>query len=86
MIGVASMRKWRIASEDEILAGRTTDTYFENTVEVLRQEGIDPTVHAEVTISALPEEPEWAVVAGIDDAIKLFENKRVSIQGLPEGL
>jgi nicotinate phosphoribosyltransferase len=79
------MRKWRIASDDEILEGRTTDTYFENTVEVLKQEKINPIVHAEVTISALPEGPDWAIVAGVNDAIKLFENKRISIQGLPEG-
>ncbi|NHI84022.1 MAG: nicotinate phosphoribosyltransferase [Candidatus Thorarchaeota archaeon] len=79
------MRTWRIASEEEILSGKTTDTYFENTLKVLQEEGIDPIVHAEVTVSGMPEDTTWAVVAGVNDALKLLENKRVSVYGLSEG-
>jgi nicotinate phosphoribosyltransferase len=79
------MRKWRIASEQEILSGKTTDIYFERTVDVLRKKGIDPIVHAEVTVSGMPDGSSWGVLAGIDDALSLFENKDVQVYGLPEG-
>ena len=79
------MRIWRIASEKEILAGRTTDVYFQHTLEVLRKEHIDPIVHAEVTVSTMPEDATWGVVAGINDALRLFENRNVEIYGIPEG-
>ncbi|MHA2378721.1 MAG: nicotinate phosphoribosyltransferase [Candidatus Thorarchaeota archaeon] len=78
-------RRWRIASEDEILTGKTTDIYFQRTVDVLKAEGMDPFVHAEVTVSGMPEGLEWSILAGVDDALKLFEGKNVDIQGLPEG-
>lgn len=82
---ISRLRKWRIASEEEILTGKTTDVYFEHTADVLRAEGIDPFVHAEITVSAIPFDSSWAIVAGVDDALKLFENKRVDVHGLPEG-
>ncbi len=78
-------RRWKIAQEDEILSGRTTDTYFERTVEVLNGENIDPIVHAEVTVSGIPQGFEWAFVAGINDALELFKDKSLNIGGLPEG-
>lgn len=79
------MRKWRIASEEEILTGKTTDVYFEHTADVLQAEGVDPIVHAEVTVSEVPFDSPWGIVAGIDDALKLFEGKRLDVQGLREG-
>ena len=79
------MRKWRIASEHEIMSGKTTDIYFEHTVEVLRKEGVDPIVHAEVTVSGMPEESRWGVVAGINDALNLFQDKEIDVYGLQEG-
>jgi nicotinate phosphoribosyltransferase len=78
-------RRWRIASEEEILSGRTTDIYFERAFNTLQNEGINPIVHAEVTVSSMPSETQWVIAAGIDDALKLFENKDVTIRGLPEG-
>jgi nicotinate phosphoribosyltransferase len=79
------LRKWRIATEEDILQGRTTDIYFQHTLDVLRAEDIDPVVHAEVTVSAMPEDAEWGVVAGVDDALRLFEGKHLIVRGLPEG-
>ncbi len=78
-------RRWRIATDDEILAGKTTDIYFDRTVEILKAENINPVVHAEVTVSAMPGNLEWGIVAGIDDLLKLFEGREVDIYGLPEG-
>ncbi|MFW9846034.1 MAG: nicotinate phosphoribosyltransferase [Candidatus Thorarchaeota archaeon] len=78
-------RRWRIASEEEILSGKTTDIYFKRTLQVLNAEGLNPIVHAEVTVSGMPEKFDWGVVAGINDALRLFEGKDVDIYGLQEG-
>jgi nicotinate phosphoribosyltransferase len=78
-------RKWRIASEDELLKGKTTDVYFNRTVEILEKENLDPMVHAEFTVSGMPRDMEWGVFAGVNDALKLLEGKHVDVYGLPEG-
>ncbi|MGV9103000.1 MAG: nicotinate phosphoribosyltransferase [Candidatus Thorarchaeota archaeon] len=78
-------RAWRIASEDEIKEGKTTDVYFNRTVEILEGENVNPTVHAEFTVSSMPNDHEWGVTAGIDDALKLLEGQGVDVYGLPEG-
>jgi nicotinate phosphoribosyltransferase len=78
-------RKWRIASEEEILSGDTTDIYFDRTAKILQAEGIDPIVHAEVTVSSMPKDTPWGIVAGINDVLNLFEDRKVTVRGLPEG-
>ncbi|TXT54570.1 MAG: putative nicotinate phosphoribosyltransferase [Candidatus Thorarchaeota archaeon] len=78
-------RKWRIATEEEILDGKTTDVYFKRTEEVLRREGVNPLVYAEITVSGMPEGLDWGVSAGIDDVITLFQDKNVDLYGLREG-
>ncbi|MFW9912892.1 MAG: nicotinate phosphoribosyltransferase [Candidatus Thorarchaeota archaeon] len=78
-------RKWRIASEEEIISGKTTDIYFERAVQILKAEGLNPTVHAEVTVSGMPKGFDWGIVAGVNDSLKLFEGKEVDIFGLQEG-
>ncbi len=78
-------RRWRIATEEEILSGKTTDVYFDRTVSVMQAEGVNPEVYAEVTVSSTPEEYDWAIAAGIDDALRLFEGKRTNVYGLEEG-
>ena len=78
-------RKWRIASEEEIILGKTTDIYFERAVQILKAEGLNPTVHAEVTVSGMPKGFDWGIVAGVNDSLKLFEGKKVDIFGLQEG-
>ncbi|MHA1939019.1 MAG: nicotinate phosphoribosyltransferase [Candidatus Thorarchaeota archaeon] len=78
-------RKWRIALEDEILSGKTTDIYFERAVQILEAEGLNPIVHAEATVSGMPKGFEWGIVAGVNDALRLFEGKNVDIFGLHEG-
>jgi len=78
-------RRWRIASEDEILSGRTTDIYFERAVQILEAEGLNPMVHAEATVSGMPKGFNWGIVAGVNDSLKLFERKNVDIFGLEEG-
>ncbi len=79
------MRRWKIATEDEILSGKTTDVYFDRTLDILKKERINPIVHAEITVSSIPSDMNWGIIAGVDDALKLLEGKNVDIYGIPEG-
>ncbi len=80
------MSRFHIASEDEIKSGKTTDIYFKRTEQVLEAEGLtDRKVVAEVTLSSLPDEWEWAVFAGVDEFASLFEDVPVNVWSLPEG-
>ncbi|MFX0113468.1 MAG: nicotinate phosphoribosyltransferase [Candidatus Hodarchaeota archaeon] len=80
-----SSRKFRLATEEEILAGETTDIYFDRTLQVLNS---DPTIReievvAEITVSSLKH--DWAILAGMNDAIGLLEGKNVDLWSLSEG-
>ncbi len=49
------MRKFQVASDDEIKNTETTDTYFTRTKEILEKEGLsDLRVTAEITTGSLP--------------------------------
>ncbi|TFG12818.1 nicotinate phosphoribosyltransferase [Candidatus Thorarchaeota archaeon] len=78
-------RRWRIATEEEILRGKTTDVYFDRTVEVLRATDVNPRVYAEVTVSEMPQNLPWGIAAGYDDVLQLFKGTKVDIYGLKEG-
>jgi nicotinate phosphoribosyltransferase len=73
------------ANHKEILAGKTTDVYFHRTEEILKKENKNPNVTAEIWAKNLPGKYEWAVFAGLSEALELFKNKKVDIQALPEG-
>lgn len=74
------------ALPEDVKNAKTTDVYFERTLKVLREEGLDRVeVHAEVTISALPSDYSWAVYAGLREVLKLLDGKNVDVYSLPEG-
>jgi len=80
------MRKFNVASDEEIKTGTTTDIYFMRTVEVLKAKGLDRTrVVAEVTAGSLPNGWEWGILCGTDELAHLFEGKNVNVYALPEG-
>ncbi len=76
-----------MATEEEIRAGKTTDVYFERTLEVVRREGRDRArALAEFTTYWLHEgEWEWGVFAGLDECVALMEGHGVTLRALPEG-
>ncbi|HUL39856.1 MAG TPA: nicotinate phosphoribosyltransferase [Methanomassiliicoccales archaeon] len=79
-------RRFFSASDEEIVAGRTTDVYFARTMEILKSKGkMRERALAEFTVGALPHGWPWAVMCGVEEALRLFEGKHVSIHGLPEG-
>lgn len=74
-----------LATEDEIRAGRTTDVYFVRTVEILEATQADRPVRAEFIAKSLPHGADWAVLAGLDEALALLEGLPVDVRAMPEG-
>ncbi len=74
-----------VASEAEILAGKVTDVYFTRSLQVLRREGRRPRVRAEFVAKGLPHGWDWAVFAGLDEALEVLLRLPVNVRGLPEG-
>src|SRR5436309_9486124 len=80
------MRRFQIATEEEIKKGETTDVYFVRTNEILQKEGLtEQRVVAEVTTGSLPRDWDWAVLAGVEEAVHLVESISVDVESLPEG-
>lgn len=78
--------KFYVASENDILSGRVTDIYFKRAEKTLQYLGHkDVKVRMEVHSYGLPEGYKWAVFAGLEEVLKLFEGKPVDIYALPEG-
>ncbi len=74
-----------IASEKDILKGIVTDIYFVRTKKILDKYGIRKRVRMEVHVYNLPKGYEWAVYAGLEEALYLLKDKPVTVYSLPEG-
>ena len=81
-----SLRKFLVASDDEIKNAATTDVYFTRTKEILKKEGLsDLHVTAEITTGSLPKSWEWGILAGVKEAAHLLEGVPIDVQSFPEG-
>lgn len=76
---------FHIADPEDIKSGKLTDVYFDRTVKILKSKGIDKKVKAEFFAKKLPQDWEWAVMAGIEEVAHLMEGKKVNIRALEEG-
>lgn len=74
-----------IASLEDIKAGRVTDVYFERTVAVLKAAGIHKRVVMEIRATHLPPNYDWAILVGVEEALRLLEGLPVDVDGLEEG-
>jgi nicotinate phosphoribosyltransferase len=80
------MRRFNVATDDEIKNAETTDVYFARTKEILEKEGFaDLRVTAEVTTGSLPRNWEWGILGGVEEAASLLEGIPIDILALPEG-
>ncbi|MGC9071679.1 MAG: nicotinate phosphoribosyltransferase [Acidilobus sp.] len=82
------MREPRIyvAGESEIINGDATDVYFRRTQEALRVAGLDKVrVRMEVHLYGIPPGGEWAVYAGLEEALAIMKGKPFTVYSLPEG-
>lgn len=78
-------RRLHGATPDDILGGRVTDADLLRTVEILDAKGADPHVTAELRASALPRGWSWAILAGVEEVLALFDDRDVDVDALPEG-
>jgi nicotinate phosphoribosyltransferase len=62
-----------------------TDVYFLRAKQVLEARNLNQHVRVEVVAKGFPAGYEWAVFAGLNDALRLLEGKSVTAEGLPEG-
>ncbi len=79
-------RPFYTATDEEILAARTTDVYFQRTREILEAtDQLDTPVVAEVTASSLPGAWPWAVLSGLEEVARLLQGRPVDLHAMPEG-
>lgn len=75
-----------MASEEDIFEGKTTDVYFEHTMEIFNEKGKgNEEVVAEFTASSLPDDWDWGLFIGLDEVLTLLEGKDVDVYSIPEG-
>ncbi|MEM4514175.1 MAG: nicotinate phosphoribosyltransferase, partial [Ignisphaera sp.] len=78
--------RFYIASEEDILNGKITDIYFVRTKKILKAKGLENVrVRMEVHVLDLPKGHEWAVYAGLEEALYLLKGKPLNVYSLPEG-
>ncbi len=76
---------FHLADSKDIKEGKITDVYFERTLKIIKAKGIDKRVAAEVRASQLLTSYPWAVLAGVDEVLTLFEGINVNLWAMPEG-
>ena len=74
-----------VATDTEIKKGKTTDIYFERTVEILTKKNISKNVVAEVTCGGIPNKWPWGILLGTEEVAHLFEGVPVTVYSLREG-
>jgi len=80
------MRKFFVASEDEVLAGEVTDIYFQRTYTVLKTKGkININVTMDVHAYNFPKNYSWAVACGLPEVLNIFIGKNVDVYAMDEG-
>src|SRR5512134_156807 len=82
---MAPKRPFHTASDAEIKSGEVYDVYFERTVEILKARGDRKRVKAEIYLKSLPEDWDWGVLAGIEEAAALLEGVAVDVRAMDEG-
>jgi nicotinate phosphoribosyltransferase len=74
------------ATPGEVLSGEATDIYFVRTKRLVDEYGLsDVKVRMEVHAYSMPRGYEWAVYAGLEEALAILQGKPVRVYSLPEG-
>lgn len=75
-----------VADPRDIREGRVTDIYFTRTKRILEAKGLcDTLVRAEFHAYSLPKGYEWAVLAGLEEALAILEGRNVDVYAMREG-
>ncbi len=78
-------RPFHTATDADIKSGAVSDVYFERTVQILTHRHDRKRVKAEVYLKALPEDWQWGILAGIEEAASLLEGVPVDVRAMDEG-
>ena len=78
-------RPFHTAADAEIKSGEVCDVYFARTVEILRHRNDRKRVKAEIYLKSLPDDWQWGILAGIQEAAALLENLPVDVRAMDEG-
>ncbi len=70
---------------EDIKAGKVSDVYFYRTKKILEKKGIHKKVTAEFMAKGLPQEYDWAIFSGLDEAVKILQDLPVEVESIPEG-
>ncbi|MCS7095166.1 MAG: nicotinate phosphoribosyltransferase [Thaumarchaeota archaeon] len=74
------------ADESSILEGRVTDVYFLRTSDIVSRSGLSRRrVCADVHSYGLPSGYSWAIFAGLEEALRLLEGRKVNVHAMEEG-
>ena len=76
---------FHIATPEQIKAGDVTDVYFRRSIDILEARGVDKRVRAEFVAKTLPDDWDWAVFAGLEELLHLFDGVDVNIRAIEEG-
>jgi len=76
---------FHIFSEDRIKNAVITDVYFERTIKIIKEKGLDKVVAAEVRARELPSDYRWAILGGIEETLTLLEGLPVNVWAMSEG-
>lgn len=76
---------FHLSSNGDIKKGKITDIYFERTLKIIKEKNIDKKVIVEVRTRTLPSSYQWAILAGLDEALYLLEGLKVDVWSMPEG-
>jgi nicotinate phosphoribosyltransferase len=81
------MGMFHTAGDAQIVSGKTTDAYFERTLRILRTRRIHRRVSMEVRAAGLPKGWSWAVLAGVEEALRLLSRlrRRIEVESAAEG-
>ncbi len=75
-----------VATPGEIASGEATDIYFVRTKRLVEEYGLSNVrVRMEVHAYSMPKGYEWAVYAGLEEALAILQGKPVKVYSLPEG-
>lgn len=77
--------RFQQATAEDIRAGRTTDVYFDRTVQIIHEAGLDKHVRAELAVKSLPNGLPWAILAGLEEVYALFDGLDITVRGMHEG-
>src|SRR5215813_7952377 len=81
----APKRPFHTAADADIKRGEVSDVYFSRTVQILTHRGDRKRVKAEVYLKSLPEDWQWGILAGVEEAAALLEGQPVDVWAMDEG-